>query len=382
MTAIQFAMAHLKHRAATTTLILALLTLGLATVIALSLLIKQIENRLAKDSKGIDLVVGATPDAAQMTGAYVFHIDAPSAAMSLTEADRVRNNPLLSWSAPLVLGDSYKGFRIVGTEQKFSFLYGAILQEGGSFWGTPYDVVVGSSAAKRTGLQLGDRFKITHGLARDGKVHDQAYVVTGVLQPTDAVIDQLILTSMQSLWDMHGNDDVTALLVRSKSPQAVVELLRGQKNLYAAVPNTITTELRDQLRQQLRPYIWCGYSLIGLGLVMIFITLLKSLAARRDDMAMLRVMGATPGRLLRCIMAEGVLLVSGGIVCGWLLAHLGVEALSWMLPNTKAVGVSGFALAPDELWLLPSIFLLGTLAALYPAWHLSRTHVLDTLAKD
>jgi putative ABC transport system permease protein len=380
MTALQFALAHLKHRATATMTTLALLALGLATVIALSLFTRQIEKRLTTDVKGVDLVVSAKGDAMQMVRAYLYHVDAPDGAMTLAEADKLRHSPLVSWSAPLVLGDNYKGFRIVGTEQKFSFLYGAILDVGGSFWGTPYDVVLGSAAAKRTGLLLGDRFKITHGLVHSGKVHSQAYIVTGVLQPTGTVIDQLILTSMQSLWDTHGSDYVTALLARSKSPQALAQMLRKNAKIQAAAPAAIAAHLRRQVRPLLRPYIWAGYGLIGLGLISIFITLHKSLAARRSDMAMLRVMGATRHRLFCYVMAEGILLVAIGTIGGWLFAHLSLEALSWILPHTKSVGLTGLALAPGEICLLPCTLWLGTMAALLPAWQASGTDVLETLA--
>jgi putative ABC transport system permease protein len=369
MTATQIAWAHLKHRAWSTSILLTTMALALASIIVLLLFSQQYERRLNTDVKGIDLVFAKMGDAAAITRQSILHISPPVGQMSLGEVDAVRNNPIISWSVPLYIADNYRGYRIVGTEQKFSFLYKAELEPGSSFWGTPFDAVIGSGVAKRTGLDIGDSFRATHGLTRDGAMHgsDYEYVVTGILQPTGGVIDRLILTSMQSLWGTHGNDRVSALIVRSKDKQALAKFAQQQTDLQSAAPMPIVTAMLERSRQHLKPFYVIAFLLVIASILSIFFTLQRNLAARSSDMAMQRVMGATPKRLFQQIFMEAVILTSIGTIAGFFIGHLIMGALAWFLPPTRGVGLSGFAITWQEIILLMSTLCLGILAGLYPA---------------
>ncbi len=401
MNAAQLAWAYIKDRTATTVLTVAMLALGVATIIALLVFADQFDKRLNKDIKGIDLVVGAKGSPLQLILSSVFHLDAPTGNISRSEADKLRANPMVSWSVPVGLGDSFRGFRIVGTEQKFTFLYGAELVEGGNFWGTPFDAVLGATVAKRTGLEAGDRFKSAHGMAKGGFEHGNEYVVTGVLKPTGTVIDRLVLTGMQSLWDAHAShagvatpsasaqdrdvsEEVTALLVRYKSPLAAVRLpafINQQTNMQAAVPAIEAARLYDLVGGGLNLLRAFALMLIITSVLGIFAALYASLAERRSDIAMLRVMGASPRRIFGQILMEGVVLALAGAICGFLLGHIGMELASWLLPTARNSGITGFAIVPGEIWLILATVLLGALAALVPAIQAYRTDIADTLAR-
>jgi putative ABC transport system permease protein len=381
MTATGIAFAHLKHRAVTTLLILVTLSLALASVIAMLLYAQQYEARLNKDAKGIDLIVGNAADAMQLSRQSVLHIDPPTGFISPELVEKLRNSALVSWSAPIYVGDSFRGYRIVGTEQKFSFLYKAILQPGGIFWGTPYDAVIGSGVAKRTGLDVGHSFKATHGLVRGGTLHsiDHAYIVTGILQPTGGVIDNLILTSMQSQWDTHGDSHTTALILRSKNPQALAVKVQHEKGLQKAVPAIETAIIIANMHQLLKSFYVFGIAVILASVFSIFFTLNRSLASRRADMAMLRVMGAKPKKLFQILFMEAVLLAIIGAITGALIGHLAIEILSRWLPPARSIGLTGIDFTLTEILLIPSTMLLGILAGLYPAIQAARTPVVDTL---
>jgi putative ABC transport system permease protein len=381
MTAAQIAWAHLKHRAWATSILLVTMALALASIIAMLLFSQQYARRLHKDVKGIDLVFAKTGDAAAITRQSILHVDRPAEQMSLSEVDAIRNNPIISWSVPVYVADNYRGYRIVGTEQKFSFLYKAELEPGSNFWGTPFDAVIGSDVSKRTGLDIGDNFRATNGLTRGGTVQggDYEYVVTGILQPTGGVIDGLILTSMQSLWNAHSNQYVSALIVRTEDKQALAAYARQQTHLNFAAPSLVATAMlaaNDRLFKSLY-----GIALIVVigSIFAIHITLQHSVAPRSGDFAMLRVMGATPKKLFQQIVMEAVLLATIGTLSGFFIGHLAIAALAWFLPPTRGTGLSGIAYTWPEIILLLSTFLLGILAGLYPAFKAKRVAVVEAI---
>jgi putative ABC transport system permease protein len=391
MNPMQFAWAHIKDRATTTALTIIMLALGVATIVGLLVFADQFDKRLNKDVQGIDLVVGAKGSPMQLILSAVFHLDAPTGNISRTDADMVRQNPLVSWSVPLNLGDSYQGFRIVGTEQKFAFLYEAKLEDESNYWALPFDAVLGSDVARRTGLRVGDRFKSAHGLSEGAFEHSNEYVVTGILQPTEKVIDRLVLTSLESVWAAHmehGNTSadkqVTALLVRYKSPLAAVKLpamINQQTKMQAAVPAIEAGRLFDLLGSGLTLVRGFAALLILTSVVGIFAALTSSLAERRSDIAMLRVLGASPGRVFGQVLIEGVLLAACGAALGLLLGHIGLELIGRLIPTARDSGMTGLALVPGELWLVAATLLLGALAALLPAWQAYRTDIAATLAR-
>jgi putative ABC transport system permease protein len=369
MTAAQIAWAHLKHRSWATAIVWTTMALALASIIVMLLFSQQYERRLKKDVRGIDLVFAKTGNAAAITRQSILHIDPPVSQMTLSDVDAVRTNPIISWSVPLYIADHYRGYRIIGTEQKFSFLYKAELEPGGNFWGTPFDAVIGSDVAKRAGLDIGDSLKATHGFTPDGKVHssDYEYVVTGILQPTGGVIDRLILTSMQSLWTTHGDQHVSALIVRSKDKSALNVLAQQQAHLTSAAPAPVAAAIFEGYRDLFKILYTIALLLVIASILAIYLTLQRDVAARSSDLGMLRVMGATPKRLFSQIFMESVILAFVGTLLGFLTGHLAMAAIARFLPPAHGAGLSGLAYTWPEILLLLSSLIFGLLAGVYPA---------------
>lgn len=162
----------------------------------------QMENNLA----GIDLVVGAKGSALQLVLASVLHLDNPTGNIPYEEAKKMGKNPLIEKAIPLSYGDNYKGYRIVGTTNDFRHLYEAKLNDGRDVEES-LEVVLGSAVAQVSNLSIGDTFLSSHGLIEnDIDVHDDEFKVVGILEPTQKVIDQLIITNLESIWDVHDHD--------------------------------------------------------------------------------------------------------------------------------------------------------------------------------
>ncbi|HEX5863168.1 MAG TPA: ABC transporter permease, partial [Casimicrobiaceae bacterium] len=198
MNIVRVAYAYARHSPLTTVLNLALLTLGVATITLLLLLGEALDERLKRDAAAIDLVVGAKGSPLQLVLAGVYHVDVPPGNIPLDEVEKLRGNPLIREVVPVAMGDSYRGFHIVGTEPDFLGLYGARLASG-VLWRAPLEAVLGAQVAHRSGLTLGAQFAGAHGLAEGGEVHgDNPYRVVGILAPSGTVIDRLVLTGVES----------------------------------------------------------------------------------------------------------------------------------------------------------------------------------------
>jgi putative ABC transport system permease protein len=197
------------QKAGATTLTLLLLSFGVGIISMMLLLENQLSEKFNKNIKDIDFVLGAKGSPLQLILANVYHIDAPTGNIKVSEAQRIIKNPTVKEAIPLAYGDNYEGWRIVGTTPRYAEFYGVKLKEGKVFE-TPFEVTVGSYAAKELGLKLGQTFKSNHGLDKDGEEeegHDQLFTVVGIYEASGTVIDRLILTPVESIWEVHDHGD-------------------------------------------------------------------------------------------------------------------------------------------------------------------------------
>ena len=207
MNLLSLSIAYIRARALTSTLLVVLLALGVATISLLLHVSHQAEERLTRDARGFDLVVGAKGSPLQLILSSIYHMDIPTGNISVSEANRLRKNRKVAEAIPLALGDTYRGFRIVGTETSYIKHYQAELAEGELFT-APMQAVIGARVARETALSAGGTFAGSHGLSGGGEEHaDTPYMVVGRLKPTGTVLDRLILTPVESVWQVHGSHD-------------------------------------------------------------------------------------------------------------------------------------------------------------------------------
>jgi putative ABC transport system permease protein len=204
MSLLGLSLAYLRARALNAALNLVLLALGVGTIVLLLLFSAQLGERLTRDARGIDLVIGAKGSPLQLILSSIYHVDFPTGNIRLAEAERWANHPLVAEAIPLALGDSLAGFRILGTEHAYAEHYGAELADG-RLWQEPFEATLGALVAASTGLRVGDRFVGSHGLAPGGPQHgEHPYTVVGLLEPTASVLDRVVLTPTESVWLVHG----------------------------------------------------------------------------------------------------------------------------------------------------------------------------------
>lgn len=406
---------YLKARPLNTAINIILLSLGIAVITILLLFNKQLEQKITTNSKGIDLVVGAKGSPLQTILCNIFHIDFPTGNIKLAEAERFAKNRLVKKAIPLALGDSYESYRIIGTNRAYATLYKAELSSG-QWWKENLEVTIGATVASITRLKIGDRFASAHGLTEGGHAHDeQQYVVKGILKRTNSVVDNLILTNVESIWQMHedhqeptahaetikridtsfipsplvpsiakgdSTKEITAMLLQYRSPMGAIQLPRmvnSQSSLQAASPTFETARLFSILGVGVDIIMGFAYVLIIISGLSIFIALYNSLKERRYDMAIMRSMGATRTKLFVSLLLEGGVLTLLGSVIGLSLGHGLVWVLSVMVEETQKAGITGFVFYMEEWIILGSSLLLGLLCAMIPAVQAYRTDISKVL---
>ena len=384
-------LAYLRARPLATALNLLLLALGIATITVLLLATTQLQERMGRDARGIDLVVGAKGSPMQLVLSAVFHIDAPAGNIPLADALALARGRMVKKAIPLALGDSYRGFRIVGTNHDYPAHYGARVA-GGSLWEKPMQAVLGAEAARETGLGVGATFSGAHGLDGGGDAHGETpFTVVGVLAPTGSVIDRLVLTDVKSVWMVHGTEnekdedqELTALLIQYSTPLAAAMLPRqvnASATLQAASPAYESARLFRMIGVGVDVLRAFGYVLVLAAGLSVFIALLNALEDRRYDLAVMRMLGAGRGRLMGLMLIEGAALSLAGGVAGIALGHLLTEVLGRALGQAKQAAVTGWSWHPAEAWVLGLALAVGLAAALLPAWRAYRSEVAPVLAE-
>jgi putative ABC transport system permease protein len=405
MNLLTLAAADLRHRPLPNFLHLMLLGLGVAMITALLLISTQISGRLQRDANGVDLVLGAKGSPLQLILSTVYHLDIPTGNIPLDEATRWANNPMISEAIPLSLGDNARGFRIVGTTPALLKHYGAKFVQG-RVWDTPMQTVVGSEVAQ-SGFVAGATFIGMHGLGASGHAHaDHQYRVVGVLAPTGTVLDRLILTSLDSVWEVHGahhddDDDhdgehasaapgynpaqeITAMLMTYRTPLAAASLPRminTQSKLQAAVPAMETARLLNLLGLGFDTLRALAAVLIVAAALSVFVALYTAMETRQYDLAVLRSLGVSRGRVVALLWIQALSLSITGTLIGLLLGHGAVEIMGRVAGTGRNVSLTGLTLQPEELAILLLPLLVGTIAALLPAWRAYRSDVAATLSQ-
>ncbi len=405
---------YLKAKPLNTILNIVLLALGIAVITVLLLVSKQFEEKISSNARGIDLVVGAKGSPLQIILCNIFHIDFPTGNINLKEAEQITKSRLIKKAIPLALGDSYQTFRIIGTTKEFVALYKTDLEQG-IWWVSRMDVVLGANIAEALKFVVGSEFESTHGLTRGGHSHESKFVVKGILKRSNTVLDNLILTSVESVWHVHDEQgsggkststpqrdstfiasklvpthpagdstkEITSLLIQYRSAMAAIQLPRiinGQSRLQAASPAFETARLFTILGVGVDILMGFAYVLIFISALSIFIALYNSLKERRYDLAIMRSMGASRSKLFISVITEGITLTLVSCIMGLSIAHSMVWIMPLLFVEMQKAGITGLIFYTEEWVILAASLFLGLLCSLVPAIQAYRTDISKVLA--
>ena len=383
---------NLRAKPLQTALSLALLGFGVGMVSLMLLTEKQVNDAFERNIKDIDLVLGAKGSPLQLILANVYHIDAPTGNINQRAAEKVLKHPYIDSGIPLAYGDNHEGYRIVGTEHSYVTHYGATLAEG-QLWAAPYEVTAGARVAENLGLHVGDTFFSAHGLKDQTDIHtNKTFTVVGILEPSGSVVDQLLLTPMESIWYVHMEDgevldpetrEITAMLLKKRNPLAVLTIPNTLRdtNMQVALPAIEVNRMTQQFGLGTSALRAIAMLIMALSFASIFISVLDNIRARRHELALMRTMGGTPGTLYRLLLLEGGLLSVAGTVLGLVLSRVGMTVLSQVVEAQFHYDVAAMGVLGSEWALAGAAILVGLLASAIPARRSLRLDISRTLSE-
>jgi putative ABC transport system permease protein len=397
MKTLRWAWQFLWSRPLAAALNLLLLSLGLASITLVLLVNHQIQQAFARDLAGIDVVVGAKGSPLQLILSGVFQIDTPTGNVPLADVQTLQANPQVAKLIPISMGDSFKGYRIIGTTPDYVSHYAGVMASG-ALWQAPMQAVLGAKVARDTGLRVGDSFVGSHGLGGGGHAHGQTpYAVTGVLAPSGSVMDRLILTATESVWRVHEKDtaldaadqkileeerEVTLALIQYRSPLAAVtfpRFINTATNMQAASPALEVSRLLGLIgigADVLRAFAGVLLLTAGLG---VFIALWSAVRERRADLALLRMLGAAPRQLAALLWCEALWLALLATLLGLALGQGVAALLAVALDVDKSISLAALNW-PLALLAVPALALgVAAASALLPTWEAYRVNVFELL---
>ena len=400
---------NLLHRPLSLLLNVLLFALGVGLISLLIQVNTQLKEQFDKNQASIDMVIGAKGSPLQMILCNMYHIDNPTGNINIGEAKPFLNpkHPYLKTNIPLSLGDSYSKFRIVGTTPNFLDLYNASVSEG-DMWKEHFDVVIGKAVAESAGLSIGSEFDSSHGFNDDDGMtheHDTKFKVTGIIGATGSVIDQLILTSPNTIWEVHEHDhsadpmdnilsneelmkyedkEITSILVQFKNRKSVPALnmpraINSNTDLLAASPVYEINRLYSMIGVGADTLKYLALILIIVSALSIFISLFNSLKERKYELAVMRVLGSDRSRLFGLILLEGLMISIIGTILGLAIAHIGMYYIANSMEGSYRYSFTAMRFFREEGYLVLGALGIGFLAALIPAIKASRTNIHDTL---
>lgn len=383
--------------AAAVTVLLTALSLGLSlSTLALR---SQARQAFLNGSAGYDAVLGARGSSLQLVLNSLFHLETSPGNIPWRLYKDVAGRPGVLKAYPLVVGDSFRGFRVVGTVPELltappekgilpRFAQGAV------FDAFRREAVVGAEVARRTGLGMGDLFQPSHGLWEGGHDHDEEYLVVGVLQPTNSPMDRAIWIPMEGVLRMKGHVlrggeheyearpgevipeqalEVSAVLLELDSPQRGLELSQrvnreGKEATLAFPVAREVSEIFERLgwAHRLLSLFAVAMLVISSGAILASLTVASEL--RRRDYALLRTLGLPRAQLAALLVAEGVLTTGLGALLSLPVALLCSSAAAGWVRAATGVTLQVTRFPSEALWLLPLALLLGALAGAVPGW--------------
>ena len=405
---------NMMNRPLSTMMSLILLTLGVGMIALLLNVNKHIQEQMENNIRGIDMVVGAKGSPLQLILSAVYHIDVPTGNIAMQEVEELKRNRYVASTVPLSYGDTFQGYRIVGTDYSYTNLYNAELQEG-RLWEHTFEVTIGATVAQNLGLVTGDKFVSSHGFAEGGGLHESnSFKVVGVFSYTNSVLDQLILTATESIWEVHTHEEdnvtevmsgseggdhleeehedpdhsedreITAMLVKFRSPVGLIQIPRSineDTNMQAAVPAFEVNRLFGLLGVGVDTINAIALVIMIVSGLSIFISLYSTLKDRQYEMALMRTHGATRLQLVWLIVQEGMLLTLSGFLLGIVFSRIGLWLVSNLMKSNFHYEFNGFSWVAEERWLLVIAACIGFFASLIPSISVYRINISKILSE-
>ncbi len=361
------------------------------------------KSSFANTISGTDLIVGARTSSTQLLLYSVFHIGNATNNISWHAYRTIASGPDVAWTIPLSLGDSHRGFRVLGTNGDYFryFRFGAdrsLEFETGRPFSDLFDTVIGTDVAESLGYGIGEKIVIAHGLGKEGfQTHeDRPFRIVGILAKTGTPVDRTVHVSLEGIEAIHVDwrggarvpglapsveeirkkrlrpKAITAFLVGLKSRFAIFDMQRSindyrREPLSAIAPGIALQELWDLMGPaETSLSVVAGFVVLS-GLLAMMLMLLASLGERRRELAILRSVGAGPVHILALVVSEAVILTTIGVAAGIALLYGSLAVAQPIIEAEFGLFLEITALSTREWLLMVVVIGAGALAGAVPA---------------
>jgi putative ABC transport system permease protein len=416
MPTLQLALRSLWNRRVTALLTIASIAVSVALLLGVQKLRTSAREGFANTVSGVDLIVGARSGSLNLLLYSVFRVGDATANVSWASYQKIAHHPDVAWTIPISLGDSHRGFRVMGTNgdyfQHYRFAGGRTLQfSAGVPFHDLYDAVVGADVARTLGYKVGDSITIAHGVGSVSFAEhkDKPFRIAGILAKTGTPVDRTVHVSLEAITAIHIDwqsglqaperfrvnaeqarthdltpDSITAFLVGMRSKVMTFTMQRAindyrQEPLLAILPGVALSQLWDLVGIADTALMIVATFVVLAGLLGMVTAILTSLNERRREMAILRSVGARPHHVFTLMIAEAGLLAAVGCLGGVLLAYLLLIVGRPMLETRFGIFVSLTVLSPYEIAILAAIVVGALLMGLLPAFRAYRNTLSDGL---
>ncbi|MGI2936772.1 ABC transporter permease [Vibrio diabolicus] len=396
------------------TAILTIMTVAISVILLLGVerIRTQAKDSFANTISGTDLIIGGRSGQVNLLLYSVFRIGNATNNIDWKSYQEFANHRAVDWAIPISLGDSHKGFRVMGTNHsyfehyKFGSKQSLTFSEGRKFNGL-FETVLGSDVAKQLGYHVGSEIIIAHGISDVGfSRHDNLpFKVVGILAPTGTPVDKTVHVSLEAIeaihvgWesgarlgptpkaqDLKNRDfqpkQITAMLVGLKSRIQTFTLQR-QINTYpkeplsAIMPGVALHELWGMMSVAEQALMAVSGFVVIAGLLGMLSSLLTSLQERRREMAILRAMGARPRHVFSLLISEASLLTAAGIVTGVAGLYAILAIVQPIIQQHYGIHLTLSLLSPYEWMLLGFVQCAGIVIGFIPAFRAYRQSLSD-----
>ena len=407
---ISLALRSISNRAGT-----ALLTiLTVAISVTLFLTVEKVRHgaraSFENTISGVDLIVGARSSSVNLLLYSVFHIGDATNNITWESYQAVAGAGDVAWTVPISLGDSHRGYRVVGTTPGYfeHYRYGGGRQirfEDGAPFSHLFDAVIGAEAARALGYTIGEQIVVAHGMGEVSFIEHDAnpFAVTGILAPTGTPVDRSVFVSLEAIEAIHLEGptgagtglspeqlaemdltpgSITAFLVGLNSPVTALRLQR-QVNTYpseplqAIIPGVALAQLWSVVGAAERTLAAVAAFVVLTGLVSILTAVLTSLNERRREMAILRALGARPGHVFILLVAESAALALAGALAGAALTYAGLTAFAPMLEARFGILLPALVPGLYDLAIVGAVTGVAALLGAGPAWRAYQNSLAD-----
>lgn len=427
----------LRNRPVTSLLTVAAVALSITLLLGVEQARRGMRESFTGTIKGTDLVVGARGGTLQLLLGAVFGIGSPTGSVPYRVYEQWAKHPAIKWTVPLAIGDSHRGYRVIGTTPALfeHWRYrssGTLRFAEGRVLGTARDMVLGSEVAAKLGYALGAQVTVGHGLnavAGLGDHESHPFTVVGILSPTFTPLDRALFVSLDGIEQMHDDgaappssaatappampgaeppptmpgalpppasanpanvfqDEPKILSAFLVGTRTRFETLRLQREinqfkaepLTAVIPGVTLAELWRTLGAVEGGLRLVGALTIVVGLIGMLVALYSSLEARRREMAVLRAVGARPGMIVALLVLESGLLTLLGCALGIALVMGGFAAAQGLIEANTGVHIAVKAPGALEWAYIAVVLAAGVLVGLVPAWRAYRSSLADGLS--